>query len=78
MGVPVGAQTETELCKTAGWPSISTRVAATTKFPVTHGPLPPGGTKPQPAIVQGEAIATAGWPETSTRAEGDAGIACPP
>src|SRR5690606_31340011 len=74
----VGAQTLVEDCRTAGAPSISTRLAATMKVALTQGPLPDGGTKPQPATLHGEACATAGCPDRNTRAEGAVGSACPP
>ncbi len=50
-GVPVGAQIAWLSSSTAGWPATKTRVAATTHCAVTHGPLPAGGTKAQPATM---------------------------
>ncbi len=77
-GVPVGAQTDTPVMMTSGWPSDTTRTAPTTHWPVTHGPLPAGGTKAQPATAYGAAIVATGMPDTNTRGLGTVGTACPP
>ena len=53
-GVPVGAQVLMLSISTTGAPPAKTRVAAAVYVPVTQGPLPPGGTKPQPATTQGD------------------------
>jgi hypothetical protein len=54
-GVPVGVHTATLVCVNTGSPLANTRVAATTHCAMTHGPLPPGVTKGQPAITYGAA-----------------------
>jgi hypothetical protein len=63
---------------TSGWPVDVTRVAPTDHCPVTHGPLPPGGTNAHPATAYGAAIVVAGMPETITRGLGTVGTAWPP
>jgi hypothetical protein len=50
----------------------------TTHWPVTHGPLPTGGTKAQPAMAHGAAMVVMGMPLTSTKGLGTVGIAMPP
>jgi len=51
IGVPVGAQMEVLDCSSTGCPPANTRVAPTSHWPVTQGPLPAvGGGMLQPAI----------------------------
>jgi hypothetical protein len=76
--VPVGVQIDMPVMSTTGWPVASTRVAPTVHWPVTHGPLPPGGTNAQPATAYGATIVATGWPLTDTRGFGAVGVACPP
>ena len=63
---------------TSGCPSESTRTAPTIHCPVTHGPLPAGGTKAQPATAYGAAIVATGMPDTITLGLGAVGTAWPP
>src|SRR5207244_12891079 len=76
--VPVGTQTAWLLCTTSGAPPTSTRAAPTTHCPLTHGPLPPGGTNGQPATTYGVASVETGIPLTRTRGLGEVGWAWPP
>ena len=62
----------------SGCPCETTRTAPTIHCPVTHGPLPAGGTKAHPATAYGAAMVATGMPETSTTGLGAVGIACPP
>jgi hypothetical protein len=77
-GVPVGMQIDTPLMITTGCPIEVTRTAPTTHCPVTHGPLPAGGTKAHPATAYGAAMVVIGVPETVTRGLGAVGVAWPP
>src|SRR4051794_29120186 len=77
-GVPVGAQIATPVMMASGWPNDTTRTAPTTHWPVTHGPLPPGGTKGHPATAYGAPMVAAGMPDTNTRGLGTVGTAWPP
>jgi len=76
--VPVGVQVAVPVKIANGWPSDVTRAAPTTHWAVTHGPLPVGGVKAQPATVYGAEIVAIGIPDTVTRALGTVGRACPP
>jgi hypothetical protein len=49
-GVPVGAQIAWLSNSSSGCPFDVTRTAPVIHCAVTHGPLPPGGTKAQPAM----------------------------
>jgi hypothetical protein len=76
--VPVGAQMETPVIMARGCPCETTRTVPTIHWPVTHGPLPAGGMKAQPAITYGAVMVATGMPETITMGLGAAGTACPP
>ena len=69
---------DTPVMMATGCPLDSTWVAPTTHCPVTHGPLPAGGTNAQPTTAYGAAIVAIGIPETKTVGLGTVGIAWPP
>lgn len=74
----MGTHIATPVMIASGCPIEVTCTDPTTHCAVTHGPLPAGGTKAQPAIVYGAAIVVAGIPATRTRGLGTVGIAWPP
>ena len=74
-GVPVGTQIETPVMIATGCPFENTRVAPTTHWPVTHGPLPAAARTAHPATAYGAAIVAIGMPETNTDVLGTVGIA---
>jgi hypothetical protein len=78
MGVPVGTQTETPLNMATGWPFEVTKSEPRIHWPVTHGPLPTGGTNAQPAMAYGAAMVAMGIPDTNTNGLGTVGTAMPP
>jgi hypothetical protein len=77
-GVPVGTHCATPVINASGCPLEVTMTEPTIHIAVTHGPLPAGGTKAQPATAYGAAMVATGIPETSTCGLGAVGIAMPP
>ena len=74
-GVAVGTELDIPVMMATGCPCESTMVAPTTHWPVTHGPLPAGGTKVHPATAYGAAMVAIGMPETKTTGLGTVGTA---